>query len=689
MRHATEAVTSAEEELTSTVNYMTEHKLAKNVSDFPPGAVLDLGDICVVLLEMSWGWLTPEGTVHPNTRSELAIHPKVNHMSRISFTCKVGNSNDSSLPMIQIWVQLEEALSLRQKVKEKETKGDEGLTASQPLSSSKPALEAEDIQDYERERGTTLHSLLVLSPVPLLPTGAPKNVPAPGLFSIVTRDLKDLLSIVARWQSGDLKRAVLLAGGGNSFTGYGVASPQSSSATPWKQQQEGDDVKEVWEERSALLQIAVGPLTSPPTGPLSSLPKIPASIRSSPATASGGIASHGFSSVYNVEARGRLGTRTFWEVCPLLAPQDSTGEGATFELMLHSDRDLEETLAGDGGPVSITLGPVIGRLTSTSVTFLMETSNQGYMSVLVVDQVTGVEFTVTRHVVTVDPVVFYIDGLLPRRPYVLAVDCDSAGYADIATLRVSGGFTTPSDGRSEVEFTSDQRALLDLRREAEAIEIDEKARIKKKFADEAVSETVENDVIRILLVGALVPIVAKDINPEGLSASNIDGIANSELGGTFEKERNRITQGYELIQLLKQCLQAPWSPIDLTLHIGHVTDLSSVGTTVMSLLAQAEKSAPQASQVLVDAARSLVYGAYKLHWGADGMMSEILSYGSHLPVSCPVADVCHALGNASSLAQVARDYSPVSPCLSHLPESLFYPFVVLCDNIFGPRETGG
>ena len=75
MRTATEDVKESEDAL---MMYIQQNAmLQKSVKEFPSGAVLNLGDVIIALLELSWGWLTVEGEVHEATHTELPLHSKV------------------------------------------------------------------------------------------------------------------------------------------------------------------------------------------------------------------------------------------------------------------------------------------------------------------------------------------------------------------------------------------------------------------------------------------------------------------------------------------------------------------------------------------------------------------------------------------------------------------------------------
>ena len=568
---------------------------------------------------------------------------------------------------VQLWLQFEAALSLRR-----------GGAEQIPLGAGSDMMG--DEPEWAREKESNLHTLIIASPTPLLPTGTPKYIPAAGMFSLAGLDLKDLLSTAAKWQSGDLKRAVLLAGGGTCFAASGLASPPAANL--WKQNMvQVEDSRDVWEDRAAVSQIAVGALTSPPTAPLSSLPRLPSIMRSSAANAAGNATAAGFTSLYQVEARGGLGSKSFWDVLPQ-KPSGVPGEGAAFKLTLCTDRDADTEDVSEKGALSLSIGPIIGKVCPSSVVILVESGNSGVLRLSVIDQVTGIEYTLSRRVLSQQARTYYVDGLLPRRPYTVQIDCDSFGLTDDSLMRVCGSFTTPSDARPSVPNKEhEQKILTETRMAAFATNNSNSQEIihsfsstgksqpsaQPKFEEELRSSksSVEEDVLRIVLVGAIAPAANKDYFSEVMAANmtTTEGAGQGETQATkYANERSKLMEGRRLLRLLSELNQSPWSPIDLTLHVGGAVDLSYGAQAAMGLLAQAESNIldPSFVEKQLSAAETFICDSYRMHWGADGVLRDLLLHGCHLPVSCPEIDLCRSLSDASCLAHLSRDYSPVS-----------------------------
>ena len=82
--------------------------------------------------------------------------------------------------------------------------------------------------------------------------------------------------------------------------------------------------------------------------------------------------------------------------------------------------------------VVVAVGPVIGRLSPTSASVLMEFTNDGYAELRCVDQLSGVAHCCQRRVFARQPMVFLFDNLSPNRGYdvYLAAEVGGGGLGD-------------------------------------------------------------------------------------------------------------------------------------------------------------------------------------------------------------------------------------------------------------------
>eukprot|EP01041_Mallomonas_annulata_P004510 gene4510-8965_t len=603
--------------------------------DTPVTAVLDLGGVLFLVLETNWGWLTSEGTVHEATRTNLNVHP-------------------------QTWESLEQALSLKR----------DGSEISRGITIVDQEME------FSKEKLNDVKTFLILSPSPLIPTGAPADlVPSPS-FSLLGEDLRDLLTSASRWQSGDLKRAVLVVEGGTGFSGSGWVLPPSTEVL-------SSEVTSVWVDRSKLRLLAVGSLMGTPGPPTVALPRtkvLPPTVRHFPVPLPGEPVLS-FSCVLDVEPRGGIGMRSFWEAHPV-SPSGVPGDGSTFEFVLHSDTGCDdEDNAGTGTTAAtLVLGPVVCALTSTTVTLLLEASRGGFVTIYVIDQLTGVEHVLQRRLHARNPTAVTIDGLLPHRPYTAYAVCD--GGADktdtLVVLQDSllATFTTQIDVRSSTTTLGERQAVSDARANA-FLENSDVEKVNPDLNPDsnhipatatamgAASTTITEDVsIRLVLLGGTKVVgtgtgtgTAETGGPSALSTS---GPSPQSL----LEQRQGLTDGFDLMRQVALVHRCPYSPLHLTLHLGGVVDLEEGCKTALAALAvdaDSEKLEGDASQALhLSRAQDAVRGAYHTSWGARSAMRELLQSGSNLFLSSPTIDVCSALGDASSILHLERDYSPES-----------------------------
>lgn len=622
---ATEDVSDAEDAISAVA--FSSNEGAVILKDTPAGGVLDLGGTVLMLIELCWGWLTPEGNVHEATHTETMLHPK-------------------------LWSKLEAVTSMRRLY----SSSGPNKSASDDVD-NKDSAKSNDTYTQQREVETGLRTLIIASSQPLhvsssrVAKQAEEYAPPELTFNLVVSDQFELMTITSRWQSGDLKRAVLYAtGSGYGFSGTGWAYP------PAHIDSEGRHTggQEAVMEHTRLRALIVGPLTLPPGPPLSDVPLPPSHalvvLSETFRTPTEEDPVSTFSSEYVIDRKGVPGSRSFWSVKPNV-PSGTAGDGATFHLAIHSDLDRENIIS-DGALASFSVGPLIGVVTSTSALLLLESSKTGVAKVGVIDQLTGVSYWVQRQLVERLPTRVVFDGLLPNRPYVVRLvgEEEEESGSEHLQVQAAGSFTTDSDIRYRAgALAKERRAIADARAQVDGVSASTRMEAKKG----------EEEVVRILMIGSL-----QHMPLEG----GTDGAASATNGSIdLALVRRREAEANELVRAATTLLRCPWSGCGLVVHVGGgVGDLSQGVRAATAILSLAElETGDLAEQTrLVSLAEDALRRSVRLNVGASGVLKDLFMHGSHVSLTCPSAELCAAFNGASCLRELERDTSTF--CLQHL-----------------------
>jgi hypothetical protein len=388
-------------------------KLTTSVREPPNGMCTDLGGMVLVLLESAWGWLGRDGLAQQLYNRDVSIHSSIStDLDTLTF---------------------------------------EGRGADTPS-------------------GDEVRTVLCASTVQLLPVSVRAPTLAadePQSFRFASVDSGKLLRTLALWQQRGPERATLVGAPCSTFAASGWASPIVED----DDDADGGGGKDVegWNgDRSRLRMLLVNRLdkqskakgearhaSTEGTAPLEALQDISA----------------GFQAQYD---RGSsVARKSYWEAESYPATKASQapdggwiiGKDAGFYLCPHSDKRAD---------VTVTVGPVIGRVGPTSAIVLLEAAQDAHVELLCVDQVTGVEYSHAQLVRRRTPAYFSFDDLVPNRSYDIRIAAPNdyerrsndsksanAAAAEPVSMLVRGSFTTANvDVSPDKELANTARAGL-------------------------------------------------------------------------------------------------------------------------------------------------------------------------------------------------------------------------------------
>ena len=640
-------------------------RLTSMVKEVPNGACIELGNIILVLIETAWGWLSKDGLALSLYNRTVSVHPDI--ITRVDDVLLGSASCDGK------------------EVNEEKSGGSEGGRVSGGRG-YKPA-----------------NTILCACSAPLLPTGQtlPLISPEePQLFLPASAESGRLLRTFALWQQQIPERAVLLVAPCQTYSASGWAEPyidpndrKADAASGWNA------------DRCKMRTLLVGPFDKRTKAVGSSRHDV--NERAPPRTPLADF-SAGFKVTYDVESGSSR--RSYWEVTPypLYIPRMlrkgtiMPGGPAGFHLVCETDNRQ---------PVSVTVGPVVGRIMPRSASVLLESLHDAHVELLCIDQVTGVEYSCSRMLRGSRPHVFSFEKLVPGRAYDLCLTTPSSAEsrstnsktvrAELSNVLIRGSFTTPPRGdwtpedeaRKLSAFATRLRAHGSGTAEIPADDADrafaEDSRIlgpegvpvgpwmpqralgiggsTDKYSLSAASGVAGNAIVvkplapmRILCVGACKPSWLRLLSHMDAGEADESGLA---------LDRSFLHGGLALTQAISNLTSRAYTPINIVVHCGLSVDLSVCLESVVSYLAQAEDliyqhqfnqvaafPAVQASDSMLALAEDSLRAAYRYHWGAS-TMKTMLAHNSHIFVSSPVLDVLTVF-NAATLRQLGRDLSP-------------------------------
>lgn len=571
----------------------------------------------------------------------------------------------------------------------------------------------------------------------------PQNAPA-GIFSLrghgftcslSAADRIRLLTIVARWQESSMNNAALLAcGGGTSLSRFAPIDGWISPAEPSPDEQgsRGTSDNEIgWNlERARFRYVVTGKLHSLSVAPFSSTSGTSSKYRlkNSLCDISDAIRLSTLFRADDGEYNLLWNTKGLYPACTgfeITISRTGCSEiiGTNKELLSFTDcltcPDEMATVGEVGGGacesnrmfvlkhvsdvlpvVTCVVGPIVGKITTTSVSILLEFSwcdsdyptrpnsrsdsfkdtwQKTVVEITVVDVVTGVRHPYEKLARLRKPEVLVFDTLVPDRGYEIRLTNRVAGGEKTGKERNLGSFKTARIPSRSTRYTLGSIALREKTERNSAAVID------------ARMEEGRNWLSRFLVLGDCTPSVSADaygvVIPD-VDVSLADSmISASEMSsGNAAYHRVRIEQGLAAAKAVGELTTAVYNSIDTVIHIGGTVDLSvSLEAAISALLAAEASSVGNGSNCmrstchtsledlpnamysttpnftdpskLLHEAEEVIRDAYRLHWGSS-YMSGLMSKGSHLFVSSPLLDLLRAT-HMTNLQQLSRDLSPV------------------------------
>lgn len=601
------------------------------------GCAIDAGGVVIILLESCWGWIGKDGLAVTIYNRDVPISAKVaTELDRLLFE---GRGKDTPT-------------------------GDEVRTVI--CASASPLI-----------------------PYTIVPEGGKAKDPyLPQSFTYSAIDVGKLLKTIALWQQRSPDRATLMASACPYYAAQGWTYPitnEDDDGGKKKKKKRGAEEEEGWNgDRCKLRVILVGAMDrqvkakgeSRYGAGESTTPKIPIQDESS-----------GFQVTFD---RGSTcNRRCFWNVLsyPSIKPAPK-GDGSGW--IQGEDSGFKLACVTDGQePVHVVVGPVIGRVTSTSAVVLLETSNDCHVELLCVDQISGVQFTNAKFMIHAKPTLFTFDQLTPGRCYDVRL-ATHAGYIlparrnapvpNQGELQVRGSFSTPALGQWGVYSTEQRDLAILLRQEAHGLKEIEAA--APEVATAAAGGGDENSVAAASQVGSLAGSLsnskeslsrgAEKATPVALRAFVVGANKPSWLrllphqdaresdDSALGQDRIHLANGLATLQAVADISARSWGPVPLIIHCGYSVDISSVADGALTLVYRAEEALRRGETEAVTAlhaqAKEQLRNAYKLHWGGSSAR-QMLAHGSHIIVSSPLLDLLHAF-NAPTLRQLTRDLTP-------------------------------
>ena len=602
---------------------------SNSVAERPNGACVRLGRLAVVIVETAWGWLTPDGLMQPSLfNRDVSLH-------------------------LGVQAALEAALA---DVSAEEAGGPTERTLSQH-----PPLPT--------------RCIVVAAPFPLLPTGTEEPVPfnEPQMFQLGGLDRKVLLRLCARWQQQGADRCVLLAGACDRFAATGWALP-SSVVDALRGGEPDPRADEGWDEaRSRLRQIVVGRMDRRAKGHSLAL----RGRRGDSSAPSAGFVPDdltAFSSEYDCAAS--CTRRSFFEVTVQASTETTRGDDGQFVLGVPA-RVVVHCVT-DWRAVRVVLGPVVGRVSSTSANVLLECDEDRPVELLCRDKVNGLEHSCTALMRAHRPSIFRFDGLSANHAYDVLLGggalAAAEGAGPVAQLVVHGSFTTMRESSAHAHAADDGRVAEALRAAAHPKKpLDPRRARRQREAEQAAQGKEVQMCTRLLALGAARPSWSSLLPSEDEHEA-----VNTWLGD----DRIYFERSLLFSRSLVDALSSSWSGYDLVLHCGYAADLMATMDSALVLLARAEelacvgspaalgvaaggrlrtqggedftsgraRASAQEAAALLALAEQRLRLAYRLHWGSSALR-DVHAHGCHLFVATPMTDLLAAF-NAATLRQL-------------------------------------
>ena len=191
-------------------------------------------------------------------------------------------------------------------------------------------------------------------------------------FNLLPTDVTKLLHKLSSWQQKDNERAVLLVFSNPNFTGFGSIHPVFT-----------ENDSEGWDPvRSKLSLLSVSSMSVHPNFSFT----VSDNLRNFKTKNTSNGFDFLFSNVYS--------EKSFWkvnvlDVVPFNTVTQESCVPSTFQLNIEKSNDVRE--------LELNIGPLIGEVTSSSVTILIESLFSGYVVMEVCDQVTGKGYEISRY----------------------------------------------------------------------------------------------------------------------------------------------------------------------------------------------------------------------------------------------------------------------------------------------------
>jgi hypothetical protein len=350
-------------------------------------------------------------------------------------------------------------------------------------------------------------------------------------------------------------------------------------------------------------------------------------------------------------------------------------------------------------PVSIVLGPVVGRVTLSSATMLLEfgrcaragaAAADAVVELVLVDAVTGVRHPCRKTVRIRVPVLFAFDTLVPGRGYEIRLSNRAlegggggAGAEGAVGESTLGSFCTATALRATGGGGGGKKPKNALR--------------EKGGAGGGGGAGGKRWLSRFLVVGENAPSLSADafgapVPPAARSLVAAMALASQQSATNAAYHRVRLEEGLGLARALAELAAPVYNPIDAVIHIGGAVDLAATLEAAVTHLLAAEAAGadthtgtgthtPSPYCMEAESARTMFPGgaalgegarrvgaaeealrdAYRLHWGAASLRG-LLGRGSHLFVSAPAADLLRAT-HTRSLQQLCGELTPVRTVL--------------------------
>ena len=409
--------------------------------------------------------------------------------------------------------------------------------------------------------GGLLKQVIVLTPsaLPLIgddgdPVGDNRHLPS--AFSLSSSDRKWLFRTLSRWQQEELNHCVLVACASEQASGSGYIVPLLASSD----EDEGTDSWDI--DRCKLSQLSVGGLSQ---RPLSTF------VFTDKRSLTGTSKSCGFQSVLDFVSS----ELSFWDVqlrdvVPFDEVTSRNAIPAQFTVC---------NIRSDVGDLDLSIGPVVGKITSSSVVVLLESAKNGYIAAVVYDQITSQSFETCKYMKSGIPDTFYFDGLVSGRAYEVMFfpgNC-SAAQKRMKLSKYKGSFCTRWDGEKTPDSSLAMGRLFPINSSStlpvsSLSSVSASAAPKSKGAAQAFPRDSTADTFRIVLLGANRPFWSW-----GSSNLHIASSSSSSSSSIEEElkdiDRMFLLEGAGLCKDVSDLCCRCWSEsVDLVIHLGFNVD---------------------------------------------------------------------------------------------------------------------